>query len=206
MKIAKIAVNTNLSAAAGGTVAALLTLFQYGKADLSMALNGALGGLVAITAGCAFVTPVSSLVIGAAAGVLIVLAVPFFDRLRADDPVGAIAVHGVCGTFGTLAVGIFAQNGGLLYGGGVHQLLIQLLGVTVIWLWGFGATYALFSLLKATVGIRVTKEEELAGLDLSEHGISAYTDMEYPLLQRMPQTLPVMEESLQLDEETASPV
>ena len=92
--IAKIAVNTNLSAAAGGTVAALLTLFQYGKADLSMALNGALGGLVAITAGCAFVTPVSSLVIGAAAGVLIVLAVPFFDRLRADDPVGAIAVHG----------------------------------------------------------------------------------------------------------------
>jgi Amt family ammonium transporter len=145
--IAKIAVNTNLSAAAGGTVAALLTLFQYGKADLSMALNGALGGLVAITAGCAFVTPVSSLVIGAAAGALIVLAVPFFDRLRADDPVGAIAVHGVCGTFGTLAVGIFAQNGGLLYGGGVHQLLIQLLGVTVIGLWGFGATYALFSLL-----------------------------------------------------------
>ena len=88
----------------------------------------------------------------------------------------------------------------------VHQLLIQLLGVTVIGLWGFGATYALFSLLKATVGIRVTKEEELAGLDISEHGISAYTDMEYPLLQRMLQTLPVMEESLQLDEETASPV
>ena len=204
--IARIAVNTNLSAAAGGTVAALLTLYQYGKADLSMALNGALGGLVAITAGCAFVTPISSLVIGAAAGTLIVIAVPFFDRLRADDPVGAIAVHGVCGTFGTLAVGIFAQQGGLLYGGGVHLLLIQLLGVTAVGLWGFGATYALFSLLKATVGIRVTEEEELVGLDLSEHGISAYTDMEYPLMQRMPQTLPVMEKSLQLDEETVSPI
>ena len=204
--IARIAVNTNLSAAAGGTVAALLTLYQYGKADLSMALNGALGGLVAITAGCAFVTPISSLVIGAAAGTLIVIAVPFFDRLRADDPVGAIAVHGVCGTFGTLAVGIFAQQGGLLYGGGVHLLLIQLLGVTAVGLWGFGATYALFSLLKATVGIRVTEEEELVGLDLSEHGISAYTDMEYPLMQRMPQTLPAMEKSLQLDEETVSPI
>ncbi len=135
--IARIAVNTNLSAAAGGTVAALLTLVRYGKADLTMAINGALGGLVAITAGCAFVTPVSSLLIGAAAGALIIWAVPFFDRIHADDPVGAIAVHGVCGTFGTLAVGLFAQNGGLFYGGGLHLLGVETLGVAVIGLWRY---------------------------------------------------------------------
>lgn len=182
--IAKIAVNTNLSAAAGGTVAALLTLFHYGKADLSMAMNGALGGLVAITAGCAFVTPLSSVFIGAISGVLIVAAVPFFDQLHADDPVGAIAVHGVCGTFGTLAVGIFAVDGGLFYGGGFHLLGIQLLGVVCIGFWGFISSYVLFSALKALVGIRVSKEEEIVGLDISEHGIAAYNDLEYPLLQR----------------------
>ena len=182
--IAKIAVNTNLSAAAGGTVAALLTLFHYGKADLSMAINGALGGLVAITAGCAFVTPLSAIFIGAVSGGLIIAAVPFFDQLHADDPVGAIAVHGVCGTFGTIAVGIFATEGGLLYGGGFHLLGIQLLGVFSIGLWGFLSSYVLFSALKALVGIRVSKEDEIVGLDISEHGIAAYNDLEYPLLQR----------------------
>ena len=205
--IARIAVNTNLSAAAGGTVAALLTLVRYGKADLSMAINGALGGLVAITAGCAFVTPVSSLLIGAAAGALIIWAVPFFDRIHADDPVGAIAVHGVCGTFGTVAVGLFAQNGGLFYGGGLHLLGVQTLGVAVIGLWGFGATYGLFSLLKAAVGIRVSAEDEVIGLDISEHGISAYNDLEYPLMQRAAQPFGMAQEMpvLQQDEETVNP-
>lgn len=183
MKIAKIAVNTNLSAAAGGTVAALLTLRQYGKADPSMAINGALGGLVAITAGCAYIEPVSAIVIGAISGFLIIAAVPFFDKMHADDPVGAIAVHGVCGTFGTIAVGLFATDGGLLYGGGLHLLGIQLLGVGAVSLLGFTCTYALFSALKATVGIRVTKEEETIGLDISEHGISSYNDLEYSPLR-----------------------
>jgi Amt family ammonium transporter len=204
--IAKIAMNTNLSAAAGGTVAALLTLFKYGKADLSMAINGALGGLVAITAGCAFIGPLSSLFVGAVAGVLIIIAVPLFDYFHADDPVGAIAVHGVCGTFGTLAVGIFAYDGGLLYGGGFHLLGVQLLGIVAIGLWGFGTTYVLFSLLKATVGIRVSKEDEIVGLDLSEHGISAYNDLEYPLLQRPSQPFAIMEEPIEIKEnKTVSP-
>jgi len=198
--IAKIAVNTNLSAAAGGTVAALLTLGKYGKADLSMAINGALGGLVAITAGCAFVTALSSLFIGAVAGGLIIAAVPFFDRFRADDPVGAIAVHGVCGSFGTVAVGIFATNGGLLYGGGFHLLGVQLLGLLCIGLWGFGSTYALFSALKAIVGIRVSREDEIVGLDISEHGIAAYNDLEYPLLQTASQPFGPFEKLPELNE------
>jgi len=144
-----------------------------------MGINGALGGLVAITAGCAYVQPLSSLVIGGIAGILIVIAVPIFDKLRADDPVGAIAVHGVCGTFGTIAVGIFAEKGGLLYDGGLELLAIQTFGVLVISLWGFGATYTLFYLLKKTVGIRVTVAEEVEGLDMAEHGISAYNELEY---------------------------
>lgn len=189
LNIARIAVNTNLSAAAGGTAAALYTLFRFGKADPSMAINGALGGLVAITAGCAYVEPVSSLVIGLIAGILIVLAVPVLDRLKADDPVGAIAVHGVCGTFGTLAVGIFAEKGGLLYGGGLELLGIQALGVAAISLWGFGSTFALFKILKAVVGIRVSVSEELEGLDISEHGMTAYHKLEYnptELLEHLP--------------------
>jgi len=179
LNIARIAVNTNLAAAAGGTAATLFTLFRYGKADPSMGINGSLGGLVAITASCAYVDPMSALAIGAVAGILIVLAVPFFDMLGADDPVGAIAVHGVCGTFGTLAVGIFAEKGGVLYGGGFELLAIQTLGVIAISLWGFGTTYALFYVLKKTVGIRVTLEEEMEGLDLAEHGMAAYNEMEY---------------------------
>ena len=179
LNIARIAINTNLAAAAGGTAAALFTLFRYGKADPSMGINGSLGGLVAITAGCAYVEPISSLIIGAIAGMLIVIAVPFFDRMKADDPVGAIAVHGVCGTFGTLAVGIFAEKGGFLYGGGFHLLSLQALGVLAISLWGFATTYALFYAMKKTVGIRVTVDEETEGLDLAEHGMAAYNEMEY---------------------------
>ena len=179
MNIARIAVNTNLAAATGGTAATLFTLFRYGKADPSMGINGTLGGLVAITAGCAYVTPISSLLIGTIAGILIVIAVPIFDKLKADDPVGAIAVHGVCGTFGTIALGVFAEKGGLLYGGGLDLLFTQTLGVLAISLWGFGTTYALFTLLKKTVGIRVTVDEEIEGLDLAEHGMAAYNEIEH---------------------------
>ncbi len=179
LNTARIAVNTNLAAAAGGTLAALYTMAKFGKVDPSMAINGALGGLVAITAGCAYVEPVSAVVIGAVAGILVVWAVSFFDRIKADDPVGAIAVHGVCGTFGTIAVGIFAEKGGLLYGGGTGLLGIQLLGVLAVSAWGFASSYGLFSLLKAVVGIRVSVEDELEGLDLSEHGMTAYNNLEY---------------------------
>lgn len=179
MNIARIALDTNIAAAAGGTSAALFTLLRYGKADPSMAINGALGGLVAITAGCAFVAPIHAILIGLVAGVLIVLAVPFFDRLQYDDPVGAIAVHGVCGTFGTLALGLFHETKGLFLGGGTELFLTQCLGVGVVSLWGFGTTYVLFKVLKQTVGIRVTAEEEMEGLDFSEHGMTSYNELEY---------------------------
>lgn len=177
--IAVIAMNTNLAAAAGGMTATLFTMIRYGKADPSMAINGALGGLVAITAGCAAVNSISALVIGVIAGVLIVLAVPFFDRFKADDPVGAISVHGVCGTFGTIAVGLFSTDKGLFFGHGADLLWIQLLGIVTVSLWGFAMTYGVFWLLKQTVGIRVSKEDEQEGLDYSEHGMSAYNDLEF---------------------------
>jgi len=177
LNIARIALTTNLAAASGGTTGILFTMRRYGKADPSMAANGALAGLAAITAGTAYVGPGSAVIIGAVAGMLVVLAVEFFDRIKADDPVGAIAVHGVGGTWGVLAVGLFAQDGGLLFGGGAHQLLVQALGVLSVSLWAFGATYVIFSLLKATVGIRVSADEEFEGMDLNEHGIAAYTGL-----------------------------
>jgi Amt family ammonium transporter len=177
MNIARIAVNTNLAAAAGGTAGIIFTMFRYGKADPSMAMNGALAGLAAITAGCAFVHPVSAVFIGGIAGVFCVLAVEFFDKIKADDPVGAIAVHGVNGTWGVVAVGIFAQNGGLLYGGGAELLAVQALGVLSVSILAFASTYLIFSALKSTVGIRVSAEEEFEGLDVTEHGMSAYTGL-----------------------------
>lgn len=199
LNIARIAVNTNLAAAAGGTAAALYTLFKWGKVDASMAINGALGGLVAITAGCAYVEPVSSVAIGTIAGLLIVFAVPFFDRLKADDPVGAIAVHGVCGTFGTLAVGIFAEKGGLLYGGGLELFGIQALGVFAVSCWGFASTFTLFSILKAAVGIRVSTEEEAEGLDISEHGMASYNGLEFNPITTL-HTIPQSETSVSAEE------
>ncbi|MEN6462158.1 MAG: ammonium transporter [Syntrophomonas sp.] len=177
MNIARIAVTTNLAAAAGGTAASLFTMFRYGKPDPSMMMNGALAGLVAITAGTAFVSPASAVIIGGIAGVLVVLAVAFFDRIKADDPVGAIAVHGVNGTWGILAVGLFAEKGGLFFGGGIKLLLVQALGVVAVSVWAFTMTYVIFKLLKKTTGIRVSKMEEIIGLDLTEHDITAYSGM-----------------------------
>ena len=140
-----------------------------------MALNGALAGLVAITAGCASVSPLASLFIGLMAGIIVVISVLFIDRmLRIDDPVGAVSVHGVCGAFGTIAVGFFALDGGLFYGGGWSLLGIQLLGVTAGFAWAFGIGLVMFFLIKKTVGLRVTEEEELRGLDIGEHGMEGY--------------------------------
>jgi ammonium transporter, Amt family len=178
--IARIAVTTNLAAAAGGTMGTIFTIWKYGKPDPSMIINGALAGLVAITAGTAFVGPASALIIGSIAGVLVVLGVEFFDKIKADDPVGAIAVHGVCGSFGTLAVGLFAEKGGLLYGGGTKLLMVQALGLVVVSLWAYTVTFITFMVLKKTVGIRVSAEEEMEGMDLSEHGVGAYNELIAP--------------------------
>ena len=174
--IGRIAVTTNL-AAAGGAIAAMLTAWiATGKPDGSMALNGALAGLVGITAGCATVSGGGALVIGILAGILVVLSVLFIDRvLHVDDPVGAVSVHGVCGAWGTLACGLFNLDGGLLYGGGLGLLGVQAVGVIAGFVWAFGLGLALFWLIRVTIGLRVSPEEELRGLDIDEHGMEAYS-------------------------------
>jgi Amt family ammonium transporter len=173
--VAGIFITTNLAAAAGATVTMLVTWMRYGKPDLSMTLNGALAGLVAITAGCDVVSPEGSAIIGALAGALVVFSVEFIDKkLKVDDPVGAISVHGVCGAFGTLMVGLLAVDGGLFYGGGMALLTSQAIGVAAIGAWAFGLGLILFQVLKATVGLRVSEQEEREGLDIHEHGQSSY--------------------------------
>jgi len=188
--IATIAMTTTLAASAGATVAMFLTWIRYGKPDVSMSFNGALAGLVAITAGCAYVSMVSSVIIGIVAGILVVFAVEFIDRkLKVDDPVGAISVHAVNGIWGTIAVGLFAQasfgeaNGvaavnGLFFGGGVAQLGRQLLGVVSVVAWAAAAAAILFFALKKTIGIRVDEEGQKAGLDITEHNLEAYPDFQ----------------------------
>ncbi|MHB2148398.1 ammonium transporter [Calditrichota bacterium LG25] len=174
--IGRIAVTTNLAAAAGALSAMVTAWATEKKPDGSMTLNGALAGLVAITAGCAAVTPLGSMIIGTIAGVVVVLSVLFFDRvLKIDDPVGAISVHGVCGALGTIFVGVFAVDGGLFYGGGWKLLIVQILGVGVAFIWAFGLGIILFFIIKKTIGLRVTAEEELRGLDIGEHGMEAYS-------------------------------
>ena len=169
--IAMIFVNTNLSAAAGCVLAMGVSWITFGKPEIGMSLNGALAGLVAITAGCANVTPLSSVIIGALAGALVVFSVVFFDRIRIDDPVGAVSVHGVCGAWGTLAAGIFNMQGTSLAIVGV-----QLLGITTAFVWTFPVAYLMFKLIHRTIGLRVSAEEEIEGLDLCEHGGVAYPD------------------------------
>jgi len=159
-----IAVNTTLSAAAGGVTAMVLAWWLFKKPDLSMALNGILAGLVGITAGCDSVTNGESIMIGLIAGLLVVLAILFLEKMRIDDPVGAWPVHGVAGVWGGLATGIF----------GDHSLVAQLIGSIVIPLWGFLTMYGLFGLLKAFNLLRVSETEEIRGLDISEHQEEAY--------------------------------
>lgn len=174
-----IALNTNLAAAAGATVTMIVTWLKYKKPDVSLTLNGALAGLVAITAGCAAVNPIGAAIIGALAGVLIVFSVEFIDLvLKIDDPVGAISVHGVCGCFGTVLVGFFAVDGGLLYGGGTALLVTQIIGVVSVFVWTAATSLLLFGVIKATLGLRVSEEEEVRGLDIGEHGMEAYAGFE----------------------------
>jgi len=174
--IGYIAVTTNLAAAAGAIVAMSVSWVVMKKPDASMALNGALAGLVSITASCDGVSPVGAILIGAVGGALVVGSVLFIDRmLKIDDPVGAVSVHGVCGAWGTLAVGLFNMDSGLLYGGGLKQLGVQILGAGAAFLWAFGLGLLLFTVIKKTIGLRVTAEEELKGLDIGEHGMEAYS-------------------------------
>ena len=169
-----IAVTTNLSACAGAITAMITSWILFKKPDPSITLNGALAGLVGITAGCDAMSPTFALVTGAVAGVLVVLSVMAFDRLRIDDPVGAISVHGVCGAWGTLAIGLFQNEVGLLVGGGITQFLAQVVGVVAGFIWAFSVSMVIFGVIKATIGLRVSEIEEAEGLDIHEHGMHAY--------------------------------
>ena len=173
--IGYIAVTTNLSAAAGAIAALIVSWIVLKKPDASMALNGALAGLVSITAPCDAVSPVAAIIIGSVGGALVVLSVLFIDHvLKVDDPVGAVSVHGVCGLWGTLSCGLFNMDSGLFYGGGLKQLGVQALGAGAAFVWAFGLGMVLFLGIKYTIGLRVTPEEESKGLDIGEHGMEAY--------------------------------
>ena len=178
LQLSLIFATTTIAPAAATVTAMIYTWIKNGKPDVSMSLNGSLAGLVAITAGCANVDAVGAFVIGGLAGILCTMSVYFVeDKLKVDDPVGAVSVHGVCGLFGTLMVGLFDYTDGLFYGGGVHHLAIQALGVVCIAGWVIVTMSIVFIVLKKTIGLRVSKEEELEGLDSTEHGLeSAYTD------------------------------
>ena len=174
--IGSVVVNTFLASASGGIATMIYTYFTYTKIDITMVINGVLAGLVSITAGCNVVGPVSAIIIGAIAGILVDVAVVFFDKIKVDDPVGAIAVHGVNGLFGTLAVGLFAIEGGLFYGGGASLLLTQILGVSAIALFSFTLTFIIMKLLKMSIGIRISNEDEEAGIDASSFGVQSYNN------------------------------
>lgn len=186
--ITHILLTTNLAAATGAFAATLTSWQQFGKPDLTMIINGVLAGLVAITAPCAFVSLWPAAIIGAIAGIIVVFSVDLFDRWKIDDPVGAISVHLVCGIWGTLAVGLFSAGPGILYsedggpmkglllGGSITQLMFQLVGITSVGLLTVLLSGLAWYAMKSTVGIRVSREAELKGLDVSSHGMAAYSD------------------------------
>ena len=175
--IARIAVNTTLAGCAGALGSLICAWLKFSKPDVGMTLNGVLAGLVAITSPCATTTPLGSVIIGAIAGVVVFFSVLFFDRIHIDDPVGAISVHGVCGALGTILAAVLHEN---VFSGAeydmVGQLTTQLMGVGTAFVWTFGTAFILFQAIKATVGLRVSPEEELEGLDIAEHGAFAYPD------------------------------
>jgi ammonium transporter, Amt family len=188
---AYVALNTNLAAAAGVLGAVVTSWLVVGKPDLSMMLNGAIAALVAITAACAFVAPWAALAIGAVAGAIVVLGSLLIERLGIDDPIGAIAAHGMAGVWGTLSLGFLTVpelaerlatgSPGLLYGGGLHQLGVQALGLVAVGAFTFGASFLILWTMKATVGIRAEPEVETAGLDVSEHGMWGYPEFYIPV-------------------------
>ncbi|EIJ78369.1 ammonium transporter [Bacillus methanolicus PB1] len=176
--LSSIAINTMLAGAAGGTAALFLTMKKFGKADPSMTINGVLSGLVAVTAGCAYVSQWSAIIIGAISGFIVIYATLFVDNLKVDDPVGAVAVHGFNGVFGTIAVGLFDTSQGLLTTGEFTLFKIQLLGAVMVIIWGLIGGAIIAKICEMTVGFRVSESEEEEGLDMSYHGIPAYNELE----------------------------
>ncbi|MEH7108811.1 MULTISPECIES: ammonium transporter [Bacillaceae] len=180
-----VAINTNLAAAAGTVAAMIISWMVLGKADVPMMLNGALAGLVAITASCAFVETWAAIVIGFIAGILVFYSIRFFENKKIDDPIAALSVHGTAGVWGTLSTGFFATKElatvgqpGLFYGGGLHQLGVQAIGVLTCGAFAFIVSFILLSIMKAVMnGLRVTEEEEIIGLDMSEHGSYGYPEL-----------------------------
>ncbi len=172
-----VIINTNLAAAIGAIGAMFFTWAKYGKADISMTLNGALAGLVGITAGCGAVSAWGALAIGLICGIVVVLSIEFIDKkLKIDDPVGAISVHGTCGFLGTALIGFFALDGGLFYGGSAKLLWVQTYGSLSYILWAALTTFIILFILKKTLGLRVSEQEETEGLDIHEHGVEAYPE------------------------------
>jgi Amt family ammonium transporter len=178
--IGYIAVNTSLAACAGTVTAMLTAWIRFGKPDASITMNGALAGLVGITAGCYELSPSGAIIVGIICGFVVVLSIEFLDKiLKIDDPVGAVSVHGVCGAIGTLMVGLLAHpsyggSTGLVYGGDASLLMVQALGVAVVFAWAFGMGLVVFRIVAAVAGLRVSPEEELKGLDITEHGSESY--------------------------------
>ena len=181
--VIRVGVTTMLAAAAGGFMAGAVMWMKVGFLDVAMTANGVLAGLVSITAGTGTMTPLGAVITGAIGGIIVVFSVLFFERIHIDDPVGAISVHGVCGVWGTLAIGFFAkwddaflgrEDAGLFYGSGVSQLVMQLVGVVIVAAWVLPTTGLLFFILKKMNMLRVSPEEEIAGLDVSEHGSAGY--------------------------------
>ena len=178
ISMSSIFVTTNLAAATAATVTMIITWIKYKKPDVSMTLNGALGGLVAITAGCDLVSPTGAFIIGIISSIVVVYGVEFVDKvLKIDDPVGAIGVHCFCGAIGTILTGLLSTTNGLFYGGGFKFLGIQIIGVVSVFIWVLITMTIVFLLIKRTIGLRVSENEELTGLDINEHGIeNSYAD------------------------------
>lgn len=174
--ISLIILNTNMAAAAGGIAATFVSYLAIGKPDLSMLLNGILAGLVGITAGADGATVFGSIIIGLISGILVVYSVLFYDRIKVDDPVGAISVHLMNGVWGTFAVGLFHREVGLFYGGGPKQLFIQIVGIFAVAIFSVMANLILWKIIKVFIGLRVSEDEEMEGLDIGEHGMEAYPD------------------------------
>lgn len=178
LSMSSIFVTTNMAAAVAAVTTMFITWIRYKKPDVSMTLNGALAGLVAITAGCDMVSPFGAAIIGIIAAFVIVFGIEFVDKiLKIDDPVGAVGVHGMCGAIGTILTGLFALDGGLLYGGGTHFFIVQIIGVLSVIAWVSVTITIVFIVIKNTVGLRVSEEEEIIGLDIEEHNLaSSYAD------------------------------
>ncbi len=199
-----IFVTTNLAAACAAVATMIITWIRYKKPDVSMTLNGALAGLVAITAGCDMVSPFGAAAIGIIAAFVVVFGIEFIDKkLKIDDPVGAIGVHGLCGAAGTILTGLFAVDGGLFYGGGFQFLGVQVLGVISVIAWVAVTMTIIFTIINKTIGLRVSREEEIAGLDVEEHGLaSSYAD--FMPVASLPGTMASMEKSVPVERIPAS--